>query len=145
MNQSNWPLRDILLSCIEANEAMHRKLTADGMPKHRGAPAYHFDYRTIKLDIGQRSGKSSLIHELATEDDVVLFPSAIKQAAFILMAEDRPLLPQLHPISMLSRTQVKPWKRIWIEDPTALFAVITSGHLYELVSVDYDQLFIMLG
>jgi hypothetical protein len=63
---------DLLPLILKANEQLHQETSAH--LKDVDCKKYVRDFRTIRFDFGQRSGKSYAITQLAFDSDVVLCP-----------------------------------------------------------------------
>lgn len=89
-----------------------------------------------------RSGKSTAIARNATEDDVIVCGSQTHyDTVFRAMSELKADVVIVNQVLRVDKT----YKRIWLDEPRRVFQYVTPGYLYELLSHDHDQLYILLG
>lgn len=129
----------VLKAAIAANDAQHERLK-DYAPNQQHILQYLRDFRTIRLDLGQRTGKSSAICELATQNDLVIarnegeartnYPYC--SAKIITVAQlDSGAVQKMNP------------DNVWVENVT--YTSMSISFMYRQLARSIHQRFILLG
>lgn len=136
-------LEPTLKALLTANQMLHSSIR-----RHTpitNIPRYLRDFRTIRLNYGQRTGKSIALQSLAVEGDLVL----VQNGAMIPFVQPR-CRGAVHALTELgfpaTAEQLKShtWPRVWLDNTTFVSPAIQSD-LYEDLGKSIDQQFIFLG
>lgn len=138
----DYPLQGLLDACIAANQAIHDRVAPTVNTKGTHVRSYLADYRTIRLDVGMRSGKSTTIVQGATAEDVIVCGSQTHYDSVFRRVDD--IKADVIIASQTLRVD-RTYKRVWLDEPRLVFQYISPGFMYELLGKDKDQLFILLG
>jgi hypothetical protein len=125
-------MKQIIEQLIKLNaENPHRRNI-----QHLSPQEANQEYRTIRLDYGRATGKTSAILEMATDEDLIIVHNA----------RERDRLLQQTEVAVIASSQfdqiLRPdgkYRYVWVNEPTACMAGIRG--LYALTA----DLFILLG
>lgn len=143
VEESRFVLKEVLTILLDANDKLHADVLGGDSPD----PAkYVRDFRTIRLDAGQRMGKSRAMLSMADANDLIIVPSSDDAIAY--GAETKatviPLSYVLKP-ERLSAISSRRWARVWIEPASRMLSQDQLTWLLVELVKDDDQQFILLG
>ena len=142
-----YPLVTIIKMAIEAAEINHRASIAFATDfrggKAEGLANYLRDYRTIRIDLGQRTGRSTAIIELAQPGDLIIGAGEANRELYAT-SEAKFLTVQQYMEGLFDITE--PIRRIWVDDTITLtLRDVPLADFYRAPTVSIEQLFIFLG
>lgn len=134
-------MSDILPVILWANDSLHAEMKRIGVEENcRSCPEkYVRDFRTIRLDMGQRSGKSYAMHNLALPGDLVICLTADACKAHGLAPGVREI-----GVSGLNAIHKEFFRTIWLMD-FSFWPRTSLKSIREKLIVSSEQRMIILG
>lgn len=146
MTQSWHVLPQVMDALFQANDALH---AAVGSQIGDLDPArYVRDFRTIRLDYGQRTGKTTYMVQTAQPDDLIITITD-EMAQYLTRQGARCRVAYVKEFMHVSEAVEKRHPRVWIDDSYSTLAALSNWistlQLYRHLVHDIDQQFVILG
>ncbi len=132
----DWSVLPVLKAALAANDANHERMKSVG--EAQSVLTYLRDFRTIRLDIGQRTGNTFAIVSLAQPDDVVVVRDMDRAANYDIKAD---VLTE----RLLAGQTPTRYRTIWVDTATWDLTPAELRQLYEALGRDIHQRFVLLG
>jgi hypothetical protein len=131
-------MSDLLPVILWANDYLHAEMKRIGVEENC-PEKYVRDFRTIRLDMGQGSGKSYALHNLALPGDLVICPTADMCKAHYLAPGVREI-----GVSGLNALQKEYFRTIWLMD-FSFWPRTSLKSIREKLIISSEQRIIILG
>ena len=107
---------------------------------------YAREFKTIHLNVGRRSGKTTAIEALARPTDLLLFPNyhtmETLRSRHYFLCPINTIEGVLLSANTLHGRIIKKYNWVWIDEPSLCDDVVDINRIYETIDAD---LFILLG
>lgn len=148
---------ETLNAALKANNALATVLTTFEFPEHQ-LPKFLRDHRTIRIDIGHGTGKSTAIMQHAQAGDAIVVDTDDTYRYFCEAIKDQN--PSWEKISIyvaseLGKSRIRAvnrHQRVWVNEPDRvlrhfydLFETRSTTAFHDFFAVDRNQQFIFLG
>jgi hypothetical protein len=129
---------EVLIRLLELSK-LHARLAPLPIPRDKYVDKFARDFRTVRYSLGQRSGRSTAIRKLASNEDVIfIIGDAAAWKAFYDIGANVFSAASLPRVIAKNRR----WPRIWVEE-WDMMPEEFRANIYKLAQ-DADQQFILL-